>query len=288
MTTILAAMSDTHCGYTMGLIDPDVDLQQEREDGTIVPFTPELTEGQKTLHVLHTQSIAEVSYLTKKHPGIFIHDGDITHGNKYMGQLVTTRIADQILIALSALDPWFRIRGIQKYRFATGTEVHVFGEASAEVLVCNTYKQKYPKRDIEVVKHGRILLQDEDNIEIDYAHHGPPPGTRPDLRGNSARAYLKGICATAVGFDERPPRLVLRGHYHVPVEETVYTRFRGGWVKSTIFLLPSFTFPDHHTIQAARSEGKVTVGMMIFTINGDEIEATPMTETVDITTKEIF
>jgi len=74
----------------------------------------------------------------------------------------------------------------------------------------------FKNKDIKMCQHG---LLDIDGVTIDYAHHGPFPGSRSWLKGNIARYYLRDLMMREIMNGNSPPKLVVRAHYHTPVEE---------------------------------------------------------------------
>lgn len=66
---------------------------------------------------------------------------------------------------------------------------------------------------------SQVLRIEISGVMFNVAHHGPPPGGRPDLMGNSARSYAKGVCDAELKEHRTPSRVILRGHYHRKVLE---------------------------------------------------------------------
>ena len=283
--TALVDLSDTHGGHRLGLLNPDVTLYDETEDGFLVPFTPKLTASQEYLWELYQQNIAFVANM-KADEVIVIHDGDLTQGNKYPQQLVSTRLADQIEIGLTNLEPWFELPNMRVMRIVAGTQSHNFSEASAEITVANSLRRSYKDHDIKVLYHGLSRIG---GLQVDYSHHGPFPGSRTWLRGNEARYYLRSLMMEEIMGGRVPPRLVLRAHYHTYVEETLTIQVGNKFYTSTLVVNPSFCMMGDYARQAARSPAGITNGLIVFEIiDGELYKIHRLTRSIDVRTKEIL
>lgn len=279
--TILAVVSDTHGGHRLGLMNPDVLLYEETEDGELEPYTPEPTSSQKYLWRLYLNGIKATVKLAAGDDIIMIHNGDLTQGHYYKDQLVSTRMADQILIAAANIAPWMKVPGLKMVRLASGTQSHIFGENSATVIVHQLLVAKYNHIDIKSVNHG---LMDIAGLQVDYAHHGPYPGSRIWLKGNVARYYLRDLMMRCVMESVAPPGLVLRSHYHEFVKEYLHIGGHDSWLVIT----PSVCMLGDYARQATRSTHKVTMGMLaVELVDGRLIDIHKYTSTVDIRTKEV-
>ena len=282
---IIAVLSDTHGGHKLGLCNPNVKLKSI-ENADIREYSPELSETQKFMWNVLEWGASETIKLAGKDDIVLLHDGDPTHGNAKFLETMTTRMSDQILIAVSNLEPLLKHKNVKVARFAAGTGLHEMGEGSAALLIAENIRSKYPKLNTEVVYHG---LLDIDGFLIDYAHHGPFVGSRIWLAGNELRYYLRSLMMSEIMEGKTPPHLILRGHYHVYRKEYLEISANGELYESWAFVLPGFTFKDDYTRRATRSEFKQTIGMMTFEIiNGRLYHAHKFTKTIDIRTKEII
>lgn len=281
--TLLPVLSDTHGGHKLGLMNPDVTLFQEAENGQLVPYQPKPTASQDYLWSLYRDHLWQVQNLAKGDRIVYIHNGDICQGNKHPSELVSTRMADQILIGVANLSVLFESK-VSALRLAIGTEAHVFGEGSAEILVADTLKAKFPAIDIQVCHHG---LMEVGGITVDYAHHGPFTGSRAWLSGNVARYYLQSLMMEEIMAGRTPPRLVLRAHYHnwccetvtIPLGDTDYT--------STILVTPAYCMLGEFGVKSTRSRSAIMNGMgVVEIVDGDILKIHRLTKTLDIRSRE--
>lgn len=280
---LLPVLSDTHGGHKLGLMNPDVTLFQEAENGQLVPYQPEPTASQKYLWCLYKNHLDRVRDLAGEDPIVFIHNGDICQGNKHPTELVSTRMADQILIALANLSVLFEGR-VSALRLSIGTEAHVFGEGSAEILVADALQSRFPEHNIQVCHHG---LPTVGGVTIDYAHHGPFTGSRSWLQGNVARYYLQSMMMEEIMAGNTPPRLYLRAHFHNWCCETVTLWIGEKEYTSTILVTPAYCMLGEHGIKATRSRSSITNGMAVVEIvNGDILKIHRLASTIDIRSKE--
>jgi hypothetical protein len=278
--SILVDLSDTHGGHKLGLMNPAVVIFDEDQFGNQVPHTPELTAWQKYLWDLYLESIEQVASLAGGDEIVVLHNGDLAQGNKYPQQLVSTNLANQIIIAQANLEPWLIIPNVRAMRLTIGTGAHEFGEGAATLLVANVLQGKYPDANIAALYHG---LADVDGVSVDYAHHGPFPGSRDWLMGNVAGYYLRDLMIREIKAGRKPPDLVLRAHYHAYVRVIQIIDD----YESMLVVSPSMCALSDHGHQATRSQHQVTNGIVAFEIVDGKIYKThKLAKTVDIRTKE--
>ena len=282
--TILAICSDLHGGHRHGLLNPATSLEEINEKGEKVKdYHPELTPIQRYLWETYIEQIGAVRNLAQDDPLIVILNGDMTAGNKYPQLLVSDRIADQMLIGAANIEPWFGLAP-KAVRLIKGTGAHVFGQGTSEILITQLLKTLHPETSIEVYDHSLISIG---GMDVDISHHGPPPGSRAWLKGNEVRYYLKSLMFDELSAGKKPPRLILRGHYHDYIKETVNIRNNGDWYESTLVITPSFAYVDNHGRQSVKSPARITHGMVVVEIvNGELLQITPLTKTVDIRSRE--
>ncbi len=281
---ILVAMADSHGGSQVGLLNPETELLREDAEGNMELWQPSPTKTQTYLWELYRSHIDKTIELAAGDDIAVLHCGDLTQGVKYPNLFVSDRLADQFLIAVDNLAPWLEYENVTAMRLAKGTGSHVFGEGSSEVLVSKILMERHPDRDIQPPYHG---LLDLGGVTIDYAHHGPGAGIRDWTRGNQVRYYLKSLIATEWKAGRQPARLVLRGHYHSWVWETIRESLGGQYCQFDMCLLPSYCGMGDHGHQATRSAYLQTHGLVCFEIAyGQLVQTYPFVKTLDLRTKE--
>ncbi len=282
---ILVGMADSHGGNNQGLLNPDTILEKDDENGTQHEYHPTLTPFQELIYANYLDQINNVVKLAGKDKITLIHNGDLTQGNRFEENWVSSRMSDQVMIAYYNLKPWMKYKNLKVIRIAKGTGVHVFKEGSSEILVANLLRAAYPQKDITCVYHGLLTLN---KFIVDYAHHGPGPGVRDWLKGNIAGLYLKDIMRRSLKRGLRPPDLVLRAHFHeytrtVSLEQWGYN----DEYMSTLVTLPSFCGAGDHAIKTSRSVDTLQVGLCAFEIiDGKLLDMYRFFETYDIRTEE--
>lgn len=280
---IAVAISDTHGGHRLGLCSPNV-LLNDNVNGQLRTYSPQLSYTQQFMYDSYIEWQKEIMALAGKDDVIVIHDGDPTHGKASFLELMTSKLADQELIAQANMESWLQYKNVKAMRFGVGTGIHELGEGSSSEIIANALSGKYPKVDIKVVYHGLLNF---DGFTIDYAHHGPFIGSRTWLKGNELRYYLRSIMMSEIMEGRTPPNLILRGHYHVYHREFLEIKANGNVYESWAILLPGFTFKDDYTRRATKSEFKQTIGMVAFEIiDGHLYKTHPLTQTVDVRTVE--
>jgi hypothetical protein len=276
---ILALESDLHGGNKLGLMRPGIILEDLQQSGDKREWQPEATESQRALWSLRVENICKVMALIGDGELHYAQCGDATQGVKHPAELVSTRLADQITIAVDNAEQMIALPGLKSAVFIIGTAAHNFAQGSADVLITHQLKDRYPDIPIHLNYHA---LVDYSGYTVDYAHHGAYPGSREWLRGNSVRYYLQSLMLHQIRHGRKPPDLVVRGHYHSPVIETV----RLGGYTSTAVVLPSMCMIDDFAHQAARSPDDVTCGMMVVEIvDGRLVDIHQLTRTYDTRTE---
>ncbi len=262
-------------------MNPKVTLYDEKENGDVVPYSPEPTATQKYLWGLQEHIVNTVKEISKGTEIILFYLGDITHGNHFVSELVSTRQGDQIIIALSNFDPWMELKNLTTIRFAIGTEVHEFGEGSSTHIVAMALSKEYKNKDIKSINHGLYTIGD---ITIDFSHHGPGASQRIWLEGNTALYYLRDRMMKEIVIGNKPPDLYLRGHVHVPVN--IITAIRQ--YESRLVICPSMCMMSGFARKITRSSPEITNGAVVFKISKTNGISKPIfiTETLDLRTKE--
>jgi len=275
-------MSDTHGGHKLGLMSPDVELEDVDEEGTPVPYTPKPTATQEYLWRIYQEDRESVAELAGEDEIVVLHCGDATHGDKYPEQLVSTRKADQVLIGAANLAPWAELTGVRTMRLVVGTGAHNFSEASAEVLIRNLMQARYPGLDFGVIWHG---LAEVEGVSIDYAHHGPGTGIRVWTSGNQVRYYGRSLMLQEIVAGRKPPDVIVRGHYHEPIVERVPV----GEYECTVIVLPAYCGLSDHGHQATRSAHEIHNGIVVLRVCGSKVlDVTRFCRSVDLRTKEVL
>jgi hypothetical protein len=269
-------------------MNPEVKLIEEGEDGELYPYTPKMTAMQEYLWECFSEDIDNLKAFAGDDDLVIVHAGDLTQGQKYWEHQVSTRLADQIVIAAANMEPLMELPNEKVVRFAKGTGSHVFGEGSSEILVARELRIEYGA-DVAVTYHGLLAVQtgQDTSITVDYSHHGPFHGSRKWLRGNSARFYLRDLMFQEIMAGRRPPDLVVRGHYHVPVTERLDVRANGTKHTSRLLVLPSYCGLGDHAHRVTRSTHIISNGMFAYeAIDGKLSEPEEFVHVKDIRTKE--
>jgi hypothetical protein len=285
---LLAVISDTHGGSQFGLMCPTVRLPKEDIAGNIIgEWTPNPTAAQEYLWGLYSNNLCQIRDMANGSPITALHLGDITNGDKHPEGNISTRRADQILVAQANTRTMLDILKPKSFRLAMGTQAHNFGEGTAEIILCELLKTEYPEIDIATMYHSEA---DIDGIKVDYSHHGPPVGGRSWLEGNVAYLYTKSIMIRMLMAGKRPPDLLLRGHRHEACLATAHLFVNGLLYTTTLCVLPSFSMLSDYGHQATQSAGGIINGMAVWQIHDGKLDHTPITmfRTIDIRTKEIL
>ncbi len=277
-TATVIAISDPHGGHKYGLCNPNVTLYEVDRAGKFLPYTPELTDTQAYLWELHARAVDRASKIGNDL--ILIHVGDQTSGNKYYDGLMSTISFNQWEIAFANMLPWMSLDNIKMVRLVFGTGSHEFGEGSSVLQLVARLRDKFPEVDIQAVKHGLITVK---GVGIDYAHHGPGPGIRAWTRGNVVRHYTRSLMFDEIVDGRCPPAVILRGHYHTPLEEVVNI----GPYETRTILLPSMCGLPDYAQQVTQSVYRITNGIAFIDVcDGVAIKPRWEVESLDVRARE--
>jgi hypothetical protein len=253
---VKVTLNDIHSGHRLGLMNPATILYQENEHGEMEPYSPGLTASQEYLWELYTEHIRAALQFSDGCDMLLCINGDLTQGVKHPGHWVSTRISDQVSIAIANLDPWFEYPNLKQVRISIGTSAHNFGEGAAEMLIGEILSNRYPSVDVKIVMHGLMTYE---GVTFDYAHHGPGKGIRNWLYGNMARFYLRDLMMRDIMAGRRPPDVVERAHAHVKVHELLETANHN----SELFVVPSYCMMDDYAVQVTKSIEGLTHGLLM-------------------------
>lgn len=280
MRQVIVAIADSHAGSKYGLLNPATQLYDQNAE---TYYSPAMTATQRYLWANYTESIQRAMDIANGDEVILIHNGDATHGTYFRSELVSTAAADQITIAYNNLAPWYEHENLKHVRIVSGTGVHAMGEGSSEILITQMLQRAYPQVDTKIITHGAITVQ---GVPVDVAHHGPHPGSRDWLSGNVARFYLRDLLYAEERAGRKPPRLVLRAHYHRPVHEYLEM----GESEADLFILPPLCLFDEHAIKATASAFTSTTGITLFEVVDGELIHTRgrhrLYQTIDVRQRE--
>jgi len=284
MTITLIALSDTHGGHTSALMNPDVELYAETKDGDYYEYTPESTKAQVYEWGLFNTNLSQAKDFAGDNEIILIHNGEPIWGVKHPDQLVSTRNADQVFIAVANLETAIEKLQPTAVRFTIGSAAHEISEGSATIHVTRELSYKFPDVDIKPLYHGLATIG---GVEVDYAHHGPFPSSRIWLEGNNLRYYLRDAMMRSIMNGKKPPDLFLRAHFHTFSEETLSIHVGDDDITSQIVLTPSYMLMTDFARRVTRSASTVTNGLVVFDVDDGSITRWKRyTKTVDIRTKE--
>jgi len=282
---IVPLVADIHSGHKLGLQHPDLELMDEHGQ----MYMPGLsTEFQKFLNELYQQNIEDVADLADGCPVLLTHNGDITQGEAFAKHLSLVTLHEQIESAFWNLRRWYEHPRINLVgtRILFGTEVHNNGAGTSEAEVCRRLQLAYPKVDTRIAYHSVLNFVKQNEERIDLAHHGPFPGTRKWLEGNSAGWYLKDVMLKELLDGKTPPRIYGRAHYHTYV--SAQQRVQAGEVEhvSDLIILPSYAGIDDYVRKVTRSKTHIVNGMVALEFERGFREAHKLIKRTDIRTHE--
>ena len=206
-------------------------------------------------------------------------------GHKHATLQVGSRRADQLLIAIANQAPVLSLPNIREARFIAGTEAHDGMGASEVVSVVDTLRKVYDKVRFKVLYHGVLNI---DGCRIDYAHHGPHPGSRTWLSGNSLSWYLRDLVIDEwTRHNRQHARVTTRAHQHEYRHVVHVACLAGQEHQFDGILLPSWCGIGDYARKVTRSAISQRFGMVALEIVGGELQAVhPMLHEIDLRMEE--
>lgn len=295
--SIFATFGDTHANSKVGLMNPEVELEQEvpilLDDGSrdtmVERYSPSPTLPQQYVWSDFTEDIGALIALADGDPVDILHGGDLGQGSKHPDELVSTRLADALQIAYSNLQYVMEAReqgdlNLRNFWIAKGTGSHSEGEGSVESIVASRLRDKYDF-PVKVAYH---YLLDIDGYTVDASHHGPGPGIRNWLRGNILQLYVLSLMMDELDAGNRPPDMVLRYHFHQFVRRWSTKVLASGTSETLGVICPSYCFTNDYARKVARSPARVTIGQLAFELlDGKLYRAHEFRRTYDLRTKVV-
>lgn len=283
---IVPLFGDCHAGSILGLLNPATELTIQDETGLIQTEKVTLKPIQEFIWEVYTDGIKKTLELAGDDEIFPVDMGDLSDGKKYPEGQVSSRLSDQIVIAVDNISEWLKYENVIHMRIIQGTSAHNFGESSAEQLVDTICKAKFPDKDIRTEQHGLLNIN---GVIFDLTHHGPSAGKREWLKGNEFRYYIRSLVMGELIRHNKAPNVIGRAHTHEPVEEWILVDDH----RTCGVITPPMCFPNDFARQVTRGVYRVSVGMVAFeTVLHDNGRASFFPhwykKTIDIRTKEIF
>ena len=283
--SIIAVMSDPHANYKFGLMRTGIRLDPEDEGED--DWYPSSTPTQRMLWGWQVEDREAIVALADGDRMGFLLAGDVGHGTLLPDNTrVSPRLSDEYAIATDFLLPWAQLPNMAWMRFVHGTGVHSMRRGSAELLVAKQLRDLTSK-DIAAWYHMDLRV---DGITIDVAHKGPTTGVRVWLEGNEVRYYVRSLMLKFLVDGERPPDIVLRGHYHDRIIEDIHVHTRKATFRTWGVVCPANSlFIDDYTKSATKSKEFMTAGMLaIEVIDGRIVDIHDFSHVADIRRHEVI
>jgi len=259
---ILLVIADLHGGNTLGMLAPGTTLWAEDGMGEAVPWVPSLNPLQVQLFDWFQWDLDRVVKLAAGRPIMVKINGDITQGLKYVREWVSVRPSDQIEIIARVLEVVLMMPGLVSMDFIMGTGSHEVDQTNP-ILCRRILQAEHPNIPMGLANHYLTTIN---NTLFDLAHHGPIPGSRRWLEGNSLRWYTNDLQQRELDLGNTPADWVVRSHYHTFARSASDYRKGTRHYRTESVLTPGFTGMDGYARQATRSKFEVHVGMLAWEV----------------------
>jgi hypothetical protein len=206
---VIAAISDLHCGSTLGLCPPEVDL----DDGGGY----RASKAQRWLWDNHCDFWKQVEATRRGDHLTVIFNGDLTDGPEHHGtvQVVSRHPGVEFLILTQAVQPILAVKP-DACVVIRGTEAHTGKSAAKEEAFAVWLKDQgmnVPGHHAGKTKSWWRFTGNFGGVIIDAAHHGRM-GTRPWTKAGQVSNYAAQIFYEYTANARKPPNICLRAHHH--------------------------------------------------------------------------
>jgi len=208
--TVLAVVSDLHCGGTTALCPDRIEL----DDGGF--YTP--SKAQSWLWWCWNEYWTQVAVTAKAHKArlVQIFNGDLVEGDHHRTtQIMSGNPNAQAAVVNAAMAVPLALKPAAIY-IVRGTGAHVGNSASAEERIADGLRRdKRPivgDEETGTASHWHARL-DFSGVRVDVAHHGRT-GFREHTRSAAATYYANDIFLGHAKDGDPHPHLAFRGHHH--------------------------------------------------------------------------
>lgn len=259
MATILAVVSDTHIGSTVGLCPPRTRL----DDGGL--YIASLAQRAVWKAWLEYWDIVKGLKQDLGAEVITVLNGDTVDRNKHTAhQSITTNEATVIAIATLALAPAARVSN--RFCMIRGTAAHVGRGANLEEQLSNEYTDDFLIRDKESgTRTWWRWFPEIEGVKLDIAHH-PATSSRRPWSKDAATTRLSAILRVEyleAGLDV--PDIAIRAHMHLAASS-------GRFSKPETFAMPSWELNCHFAHRLGSTPPVEPVGGLIFVLEDGEYD----------------
>ena len=291
---VIAGLADEHAGSKLGLCNPDTRFEidtpvldaQGRTHIEKVPWAPRMTPVMTAIWEKYLEGIQQVIELAAGDPIYLFKLGEVCEGTYYANSSMELRKHYQVEIALANMEPWKDVENLRGIRICPGDRPHEFDEGSAANLVAGGLRSQFP--DVKVVGHGKWIHKPSGFV-LDYAHRGPFPGSRKHLEGNVARLYVMDYqLRELTEFQRKPADLMLRGHYHQPIEVDNHLTHQGGKYHTKLLIFPALKFPDAYAKTVTKNKFSAAVGTTAIVVNEDAMKVHDNFLFIDVRNREVI
>jgi hypothetical protein len=258
---------DPHSGSWYGLYNPASKLRLDGPEGVadIASWNPRAWQK----FIWDDFWVAGLNYFYQKigdDPVVMVLGGDAIQGNRFLANLMTAQINEQVQLAADAMEYAFGQLNIRRVYLAYGTEAHVGIDGDGECLIAKQLNKQH--RPVVATPMALIPVG---GGSVSIAHHGFYVG-EANLRGNSARLMLqRRMVEDMLLTNQRPPCLYLSGHWHRYLHTSHIESLGGEDIESHIVVCPALCPQNGYARQRTRSQAILWTGLVLIKITDGRV-----------------
>lgn len=268
--TVIAITSDQHCGSTVALCPPKIQLDDGGEYSASKAqlwLWQNWTDFWKRVEMVRDREKAKLYQ---------VYNGDITDGNHHgTTQILSGNSSVQGMVVNACMKAPLDLKP-DKMWFIRGTEAHVGKSAEGEEKIADGLRRnKNPvvaDEDTGTASHWHAKMEIQ-GVRFDFAHHGrigQRPWTKPNVTANLAAEIFYEHCAR----EEPHPHIAVRSHFHTHIDTTSMHPVRviqtPAWQLHTAFAHKVVTekIADIGGVIIVVRDGKVSVEPILYRAKG--------------------
>jgi hypothetical protein len=253
MITRLLFIGDTHCGSKVGLLPGG--YRDEYGKKLLLGASQKLI--WKQFKAIEKKAFKDCDEL------ILVLMGDLVHGpdKDQPGQVDSASVKDQCDIFIHAILP-IANKATSILSVDANSRFHVDPGRFADDYIASNLGAfgKRSQIKIDYMVSG---------LHFRFKHHGPMLGSRPHVRGDAVRRFLRDSQQEALETGEKAPDVFVFGHWHTPYWEPLKVRDPKGDKLLQAFYCPPLTFPDKRTINVVPRLDEINIGALALDVDGE-------------------
>jgi hypothetical protein len=260
-TDIVVAVADLHCGSTVGLCPPAIEL----DDGGTYRASPAQMQLWKCWLDLWQNVVPAFKKLHTAKRVITVIAGDAVEGVHHgTTQLISANKKDQNNIAVKVIEPI--AQASDKSIYLSGTPSHTGAAAEAEERLAQDFDNTIWRTDKSAV--WKIWRGSVQGVVFNIAHHRPQ-NHKPWTAGGAANRQAAQLVYDYTSSGDKMPNIVLRAHGHKVDSSGDFHLARHG---IQVIYLPAWQLKTEYIHKIQSGDALSDIGAYLFACKSGEYD----------------